>query len=59
MADIFINHLIDLVIKERDEEERLTTRLLKGSPFELEEKGVAILNLCVERGTLQGSCFCS
>lgn len=50
MADIFINHLIDLVIKERDEEERLTTKLMEGSPEELEEKGVAILNLRVEGG---------
>ncbi|KAG2210293.1 hypothetical protein INT47_003278 [Mucor saturninus] len=48
MADIFINHLIGLVIKERDEEERLTNKLLDGSPGELQEKGVAILNLRVE-----------
>lgn len=47
MAQTFVNHIIKLVMKERDEKETTTSRLLSGTPTELGTKGVAILNLKV------------
>lgn len=44
-AQRYIRHLISLVHKENDFEKKATDKLLKGSSFQLEKRGVAILNL--------------
>jgi hypothetical protein len=43
----FINHLIDLVLKEKSIEQESIRSKLRGAPQKLEEKGVAINNLFV------------
>ncbi|CAO3611048.1 unnamed protein product [Mucor hiemalis] len=44
-AQRYIRHLISLVHKENDFDKKATDKLLKGSSFQLEKRGVAILNL--------------
>ncbi|KAI9272147.1 hypothetical protein EDC94DRAFT_644863 [Helicostylum pulchrum] len=45
MARVFVNHLIDLVCKEKEAAIDSERKLLLGHPLELAKKGIAILNV--------------